>query len=77
MRLIKPNNGSWKALFTVAWEVEHLAEVGDQWVSFALPQVPLFRGCSCPLQEALNQEGITSCLLLIPCAVLCNQAVYA
>jgi hypothetical protein len=38
MRLIKPNNGSWKALFTVAWEVEHLAEAGDQWVPFALPK---------------------------------------
>ena len=38
MRLIKQNNGSWKALFTVAWEVEHLAEVGEQWVPFALAQ---------------------------------------
>jgi len=39
MRLIKRDNGSWKVLFTVAWEVEHLAEVGDQWVPFALPQM--------------------------------------
>ena len=38
MRLIKHDNGRWKAHFTVAWEVGHLAEVGDQWVPFALPQ---------------------------------------
>jgi hypothetical protein len=38
MRLIKQNNGSWKAHFTVAWEVEHLAEAGDQWVPFTFPK---------------------------------------
>jgi len=38
MRLIKSDDGKWKALFTVAWEVEHLAEAGDQWVLFALAQ---------------------------------------
>ena len=38
MRLIKSDDGNWKALFTVAWEVEYLAEAGDQWVPFALPK---------------------------------------
>ena len=37
MRLIKQGDGTWTVTFTVVWEVEFLAEVGDRWVPFTLP----------------------------------------
>ncbi len=36
MRLKQKADGSWEPHFTQVWEVEHLAELGDAWVPFAL-----------------------------------------
>ncbi len=35
MRLVQKDS-QWVAHFTLVWEVEHLAELGDTWVPFSL-----------------------------------------
>lgn len=65
MRLVRKGD-EWQAHFTMIWEVEHLAELGDAWVPFALA------GRTEPIGEIHAQ---TRAIKLYPHSVIADRQV--